>query len=180
MNLVLREPWTVERFLAWEDAQEGKHEFDGERIIEMTGGTVRHQRITFNLMRALDDRLDPARFAAVPEMRIRAGRAVRYPDVVVVPGPVAGETKTLTDAIVAFEVLSPDTAEADRGRKRIDYAALPALRHYVLVEQDRRAATILTRSAAGWAEEAATDPLALPAIGLALPFAEIWRRLDLP
>lgn len=37
MNLVLREPWTVDRFLAWEDRQEGRHEFDGTQIIEMTG-----------------------------------------------------------------------------------------------------------------------------------------------
>jgi Uma2 family endonuclease len=128
----------------------------------------------------LDDRLDPARHVVLPEMRVRAGRAVRYPDVVVVPGPVAGETKTLTDAVVAFEVLSPDTAETDRGRKRVDYAALPALRHYVLVEQDRAAVTLLTRTPEGWDEAAVADPLDLPALGLTLPFAEIYRRVDLP
>jgi hypothetical protein len=53
MNIVLREPWSVERFLAWEDMQEGKHEFDGSRIIEMTGGSRTHQRIILNLTRML-------------------------------------------------------------------------------------------------------------------------------
>lgn len=38
MNLVLRQPWSVDRFLAWEDRQEGRYEFDGTQIIEMTGG----------------------------------------------------------------------------------------------------------------------------------------------
>ena len=64
MNLVMREPWPVERFLFWEDAQEGKHEFDGTRIIEMTGGSRRHQRIVFNLMRLLAERLTPDLFDA--------------------------------------------------------------------------------------------------------------------
>ena len=53
MNVALREPWTVERFLSREDAQEARDEFDGTRIIEMTGGSRAHHRIIFNLMRLL-------------------------------------------------------------------------------------------------------------------------------
>lgn len=55
MNVALRDPWTVERFLAWEDKQEGRHEFDGVRVITMTGGCRAHQRIVFNLLRLLED-----------------------------------------------------------------------------------------------------------------------------
>ena len=50
MNVVLHEPWTVERFLLWEDAQEGRHEFDGAQVITVTGGSRNHQRIVFNLI----------------------------------------------------------------------------------------------------------------------------------
>lgn len=39
MNIAVQETWTVERFLARENKQAGKHESDGERIIEMTGGS---------------------------------------------------------------------------------------------------------------------------------------------
>jgi Uma2 family endonuclease len=80
MNIVLREPWSVERFLAWEDTQEGKHEFDGSRIIEMTGGSRTHQRIIFNLMRLLVDRLDPGAYDAVQEMRLEVAGKIRYPE----------------------------------------------------------------------------------------------------
>jgi nucleoside phosphorylase len=45
MNVTLRTPWTVERFLAWEERQELRHEFDGVRTIAMTGGTVAHDAI---------------------------------------------------------------------------------------------------------------------------------------
>src|ERR1051326_615351 len=49
MDTVLDQSWTTETFLAWEDRQEGKHEFDGREIIPMTGGTLAHQRIIGNL-----------------------------------------------------------------------------------------------------------------------------------
>jgi Uma2 family endonuclease len=179
MTIILREPWTVERFLAWEDQQEGKHEFDGVNIIEMTGGSRAHQQIVFNLIRALEDLIDPVRFDVVQEMRIGFGRKVRYPDVAVCAGPIAGTTKTLRDAIVLFEVLSPDTGETDRVIKRRDYAEVPGLRHYILLEQDRVLATMLTRAPEGWAESTIRDgAIALPAVGVALPIAAIYRRLS--
>ncbi len=49
MDTVLDRPWTTETFLAWEDQQEGKYEFDGQHIIPMTGGSLAHQDIVFNL-----------------------------------------------------------------------------------------------------------------------------------
>ena len=44
MSTPLRESWTVERFLAWEDKQEGRHEFDVATMIPMTGGSRNHQK----------------------------------------------------------------------------------------------------------------------------------------
>ncbi len=40
MDSVLDRPWTVESFLAWEDRQDGRHEFDGRNVIPMTGGCL--------------------------------------------------------------------------------------------------------------------------------------------
>ena len=39
MNVVLRKPMTLEAFLAWEERQELRYEFDGFQPIAMTGGT---------------------------------------------------------------------------------------------------------------------------------------------
>src|SRR5579875_2990643 len=130
MNIALREPWSVERFLAWEDRQETRHEFDGNRIIEMTGGSRAHQRIVGNLLRVLQDSLDPAGFDVLQEMRIDVGGKIRYPDISVVRAPIGNSVKTLTDAIFLFEVLSEDTADADRGAKVQEYLQLPSIRRY--------------------------------------------------
>lgn len=178
MNLVLREPWTVDRFLAWEDRQEGKHEFDGTRIIEMTGGSRAHQRIVANLIRLLEDSLDPARFDAVHEMRVATAGKVRYPDVAVVSAPVPNALKTLRDAVILFEVLSDETAATDLGDKRSDYARLTSIRRYVLLEQNRMAATVLQRVASGWQEvRVSSGALDFAEIGVSLPLASVYRGL---
>jgi Uma2 family endonuclease len=176
MNIMLREPWSVERFLAWEEQQEGKHEFDGARIIEMTGGSRAHQRIVFNIVRLLSERLDPEAFDAVQEMRFEIAGKVRYPDVAVCAGRIPNHVRTLRDAVVVFEVLSEDTAETDRDEKRIDYAQLAGMGRYVLLEQTRRAAVVLNRVGGAWVEtQVTTGTIALPEIGIDLPLDEIYR-----
>ncbi|MFO1023701.1 MAG: Uma2 family endonuclease [Acetobacteraceae bacterium] len=138
---------SVDDFLRWEDRQEGKHEFDGETIIPMTGGSRAHQRIVMNLVAALEARLEPTSscYEVIQEMRLRIGkRAARYPDVCIVLGPVADNVKTLDDAIVVFEVLSPETAATDLGAKAREYRELSSFRAYVLIDQSRAHATVVT------------------------------------
>ena len=178
MSTALREPWTVERFLAWEDKQEGKHEFDGRRIIAITGESRAHQIIVHNLQRLLEDLLDLERFEVLAEMRLAYGGWVRYPDVLVCPGPLPDATRTLRDAVVAFEVLSGDTARTDRETKRLEYAAVPSLRRYILIEQTRRAALVLERAAEGWVEmPVVAGAIPLPELGIELPLEAIYRRV---
>jgi Uma2 family endonuclease len=180
MDTVLDRPWTTESFLAWEDRQEGKHEFDGHGIIQLTGGTLAHQRIVFNLCATLLGLLGDRALTVVQEMRLRIGARVRYPDVVVCAGPLAQTTRTLDDALVIFEVLSDDTATTDRVDKLIDYAAVPSLRCYVLLEQTAIAATLFQREPRGvWIASPHTDgALMLPGLDLDLPLAELYRGLS--
>jgi Uma2 family endonuclease len=179
MDIVLDRPWTPESFLAWEDQQEGKHEFDGQRVIPMTGGSIAHQRIVANIWLALLGLLDGKSLMGVQEMRLRIGRQVRYPDVAICAGPLDQTTRTLTDALALFEVLSDDTATTDRVQKLIDYAALPSLRSYVLLEQTAVAATLFQRDSGGdWIASAHTEgSLVLPGIDVTLPLADLYRGL---
>jgi hypothetical protein len=135
MDTVLDRIWTIEIFVAWEDRQEGRYEFDGQDIDPMTGGIYAHQRIVINVWLALTDLLgdQPSRIAQ--EMRLQIGSQVRYPVVLVSAEPLAETTRTLTDAVAIFAVLSADTATTNRVEKPIDYAAIPSLRAYVLLEQ---------------------------------------------
>src|SRR5689334_1728991 len=149
MHTVLTEAWTTERFLVWEDQQEGRHEFDGQHIIPMTGGSLGHQRFIFNLMVALSGLLDGQTHHAAQEMLVLAGSKVRYPAVCVFAGRFDPTIRTLTDAVLIFEVLSEDTAVTDRVDKLLEYATLPALRGYVLLEQTAMAATLFRRDPGG-------------------------------
>jgi hypothetical protein len=105
MDTVLAETWTTDGFLAWDDKQEAKHEFDGQHIILMTGGSVAHQRIVFNLCLLLMGLLDKHPLTALHEIRIRIGTIVRYPDVVVCATPLEQTMRTLTDAAAIFRRL---------------------------------------------------------------------------
>lgn len=180
MNLVLREPWTVARFLDWEDRQEGKHEFDGTQIIDMTGGSRAHQRIVANLLRWFEDNLDPERFDAIQEMRIDVGGKVRYPDMAIVHAPIDETDRTLHDAVVVFEVLSDETAERDLGPKLADYLRLPSINRYVTIDQRQVAITSRERTPSGWTQADLTaGSLTLPEVSAVLPLDAIYRRVRL-
>ncbi len=182
MDTVLDRTWTTEAFLAWDDQQEGKHEFDGRRVIPMTGGSFAHQDIVYNLRGVLGQLLADRPFRVGQAMRLRIGARVRYPDVLVCAGPLDQNTRTVTDAVVIFEVLSDDTASTDRVDELLEYAEVPSRRTYVLVEQTKTAATVFDRAADGlWSAAAYTDG-ALPLAGLhiSLPLAELYRGLTFP
>jgi Uma2 family endonuclease len=172
-------PMTAEQFIEWEDRQEGKHEFDGERIVEMTGGTKAHQRLVFNLLTVLFRTLDAAKFDVVQEMRLRIGRAIRYPDVCVVPGHIPQTARTLDDVAAAFEVLSDDTARTDLFVKVQEYAAAPSFQYYVLLDQMAPGALVYARRDSDLlAQRYAGGEIPLPGIGVALPFAAIYEGLS--
>jgi Uma2 family endonuclease len=180
MDTVLEHQWTTDSFLAWEDRQEGKYEFDGRNVIPMTGGSIAHQEIVFHLRMLLGQLLAHLPLRALHEMRLRIGTRVRYPDVTVTVGPLDQTTRTLTDAMAVFEVLSDDTATKDRVDKLIDYAEVPSLRCYVLLEQAAMAATLFQREPGGvWIASAHTEgELALPGLDIRLPLADLYQGLS--
>jgi Uma2 family endonuclease len=182
MHIALDQPWTTDTFLAWDDRQEGKYEFDGRNVIPMTGSSVAHQEIVFNFLALLRQRLAGRPFRSLHAMRLRIDTHVRYPDVVVSGGPLDQTSRTLTDAVAIFEVLSDDTATTDRVTKLIDYAAVPSLRCYVLLEQTAMAATLFQREPGGvWIASAHTDGmLVLPGLEAQLPLVDVYQGLTFP
>ena len=57
MNVALRKPLTLEEFLAWEEGQELRYEFDGFQPVAMTGGSRPHARVCARLVAALVNRV---------------------------------------------------------------------------------------------------------------------------
>jgi Uma2 family endonuclease len=182
MSTILRKPMTVAEFLAWEERQELRYEFDGERPVAMTGGTVGHDDITFNLRKALDARLagGPCRPYG-PNVKILVAGRVRYPDVMVVCSP-QDRRATIADApVVVFEVLSASTSRTDRIEKAQEYFATPSIQRHVILEQDSIAATALERLEQAWQSTPLTADgvLAMPEIGVSLPLAECYAGVEI-
>ena len=115
MNVALRKPMTAAEFLAWEERQELKWEFDGFQPVAMTGGTFAHTRIQGNLITALNNRLRgrPCRPCG-PDMKVETGGKYRYPDALVTCSPMPPDATVAADPVVIFEVLSKSTSRDDR------------------------------------------------------------------
>ncbi len=182
MNLALRKPMTLAEFLAWEERQPLRYEFDGVGPVAMTGGTAGHSIIQANLASALNSRLrgKACRFFG-SDLKIEvADGHVRYPDGMVVCTPVERKATVVRDPVVVFEVLSPSTAAKDRIVKAREYQATPSIRRYVMLEQDSIGATVYARAGEAWTHDIliAGSALALPEIDVDLPLAELYEGID--
>jgi Uma2 family endonuclease len=184
MNLVLRKPMTVAEFLAWEARQELRHEFDGCEPVAMTGGTIAHDLITFNIRASLAARLSggPCRQHG-PNVKIATSAGnVRYPDALVSCVPFDPNALFIEQPVVVFEVVSEDTARIDRIVKLREYQATPSIRRYVIVEQKSIGLSVFTRRDGDWIATALTegDILRMPEIDVEIPVEELYAGLDYP
>lgn len=183
----LAKPMTLKSFLAWEERQELRYEFDGFRPIAMTGGTYAHARIQASLLRTLGNRLDGTPCKAIgSEMKVQTANSVRYPDAFVICSPIPLNATLAHDPVVIFEILSPSTANDDLGAKKLEYQGLPSVQSYIVLQQTHRSAQAFRRvaetasddeKAAEWTFEFIVGPdaaIALPEIGVAIPLAEIY------
>jgi Uma2 family endonuclease len=100
---------------------EGHAELLVGKIVMMAGATRRHNRVTRNILEALDGRFGDGPYEAfVANMQVKAeeAEACTYPDVVVTCADAEFEDElddTLTNPLAIFEVLLPSIRGRDRG-----------------------------------------------------------------
>ncbi|HEX8507626.1 MAG TPA: Uma2 family endonuclease [Hymenobacter sp.] len=178
--------YTVEEYLALEEQSEVRHEyFDGE-VFAMAGADVSHNLLVGNFYMALRQALRGRPCRTVMEsvqLAVREGRHYTYPDVMVTCDPVDQQAKRiLTAPVLLIEVLSPSTAEYDRGRKFNQYKQLPSLQHYLLVSQTSWLVEWYRREANNiWSFTPlveAEDALVIPDLNINLTVAEIYEGTD--
>jgi Uma2 family endonuclease len=169
---------TLAAFLAWEERQELRYEFDGFQPVAMAGGTLLHDRITFNLQRSLDAKLagKPCRSFG-PNVKIIVNGRVRYPDALVVCGPVSLDATVVEDPIVVFEVLSDSISKTDVFDKNREYRTTPSIQRYVILQQTHKVAIAFVLRDQDWLSEIIAGEnatLALPEIGIDIPLDELY------
>jgi Uma2 family endonuclease len=170
-------------FLAWEEWQELRYEFDGFQPVAMTGGTVAHDRITFSLQRILDTRLagKPCRPLGRNIKIIDDGHA-RYPGALVVCRPVSPIATVVEDPVIVFEILGDGTSKTDLIDKNREYRATPSIHRYVILKQTHAAAIVFVRREQDWLSKIVTGDnasLHLPEIGIDVLLADVYAGLAL-
>jgi Uma2 family endonuclease len=164
---------TAEEYLALDRAAEFRSEFlDGE-IIAMSGGSERHSGVKVNLV--------------VEVATALRGSSCRAFDLTVVCGKTmwADERRDiLLNPTAIFEVLSPSTEYYDRIVKFQHYRGIGSLLEYILVAQDQVRIEHYTRSDANtWTLRdylQADDLLKIASIGVSVPLAAIYERIEFP
>lgn len=174
---------SLEEFLAWEERQELRWEFDGFVPMAMTGGTAAHSAIQRNIYIAIGGRLRGQRCQLyTSDLKIRVAGSIRYPDAFVVCSSVSREAVVIADPVVVFEVLSPSTASTDIGAKNEEYRDTPSIQRYVILTQDRQQATVFARVGSDWVGHIFSGDalLEMPEIGISIPLTELYEGVSFP
>ena len=173
-------------FLAWENAQPTKHEFVAGEVFAMVGVRKVHNRIGFNLARALDDGLrgGPCEvYINEVKVEIATADAILYPDVVVTCSETDTDEYLVREPVLIAEVLSPTTASYDTGRKFALYQQLESLAEYLTVDTERVAVDHFRREPDGrWIVQVlgAGARIELTSLGIAIPVDALYAGVRFP
>ena len=181
---------TEQEYLAIDRAAEVRSEFFDGEMWAMSGGSMRHSRLAMNISGELYNALRGTNcqaFTSDLRVRVMPRRMYAYPDVTVVCGkPLLADDRQdiLLNPTVIFEVLSPATEKYDRGTKFRYYLTIDSLKDYILVDQFAMRVEQYTRGTEGaWTFRAYQQPeeaVKIDSIGVSLPLARIYDRVELP
>ena len=167
-------------YLSGELISDVKHEFIDGAIYAMAGASANHGTITVNVSRKFGNHLEdnPCRIF-VSDMKINVASNFFYPDVIVDCDFDESEPYFTDSPAIIVEVLSQSTSKKDRTTKRFAYLNLPSLQEYVLIEQDFVDIEVVRRKD-DWGSKHyfLGDDVVFESIGLTLPVAEVYHRVN--
>ena len=140
MQSALKQIYSREDYLAFEEQADIKYEFFRSEIFAMAGGSFNHACIQGNIYTTLKNQLRGKNCTPIgSDMRIHTPSGLdTYPDVSVFCGKpeLQDNQRTLLNPSVIIEVLSPSTRNYDWGTKFALYRAIPCLQDYLLVDSE--------------------------------------------
>jgi Uma2 family endonuclease len=179
MSTALAKIMTLDQFLAWEEKQELKYEFSHGEVRLMTGSTVVHDTVRGAIFASFWTQLKgkPCKVHIDIKIVCPSGN-VRYPDVAVDCGSNSQKNTRLVAPTVVVEVLSPSTQMIDYTLKSRDYASVPSIDAYLLVNPNEPQVDVMRRTEIGFLPveqySALEDVIDLPSIGVSLKLSDIY------
>ncbi len=172
----------ADEFIAWALEQpEGRYELDNGVVVAMAPERVSHGRAKNRTLRALEGAIAALGLGceAHPDgATVRVDdRTVYEPDALVRCGPpLPGNAIEVSDPIIVVEVVSPSSRGVDRGVKLAGYFSLPSVRHYLIVDTDKRIVLHHRRDEVGQigVQILRSGPLALDPPGLTIEVQDIF------
>jgi Uma2 family endonuclease len=180
---MMRPSYTIEEYLALEEASEIRHEYVDGEIYAMEGETKRHNRIAANILTRLHAAASGTPCRVYMEgVKLQVGRKIYYPDLMVACGPDNRDPRIEDAPCLVVEVISPSTESTDRREKLAAYKWIETLRVYLIVDQDRRRVERHWRADDGrwWTatyDGAGQVPVPCPGTGLTLDLDAIYDGL---
>ena len=171
-------------FFAWAQAQDGgRFELKDGHIVMHAGSTTEHWTTVQGLTRALWSKLDPDHWAVgSTDLAVEIGDDIRYPDVLVLRSTDLKRGLSIDRPVLLAEVPSPSSVSRDMHLKLAEYTSLPSLQAYIVASQEQPRVWLWQRDedtgvfpAQPVEVTGITGEIALPALGITLPLAEVYR-----
>ena len=160
-------------------------ELIGGRVVRMmVGARLEHNYLVQNIAFALRERLRAGGSlcrTTTETFRLKATQQASslLPDVMVHCNPFDGGSTSISNPVVLVEIVSPGSEGRDRVEKWNIYKKLPSLQHYLIVSRNAPLVDIYDRVGIAWPDVRRIEGLGgivtLPALGLSVPMAEIYR-----
>ena len=175
---------SVEEFLDWHQYQEERYELvQGTPVRMMTGARQDHNLVKANVSFALMRRLrgGGCRTTSSDTAVRTTPDQIRYPDVVVDCGAVDLDALAASEPRLVVEVASPSTRDFDLAAKLDEYRETASIAYVLLIEPAVVDVTLHARGEAGWVRTQylfLDAVIELPALGIALPMAEVYEDVS--
>lgn len=179
---------SVKEYLESEPSSPVRREYVGGQIYAMAGGSSRHNRIALGIAAYLLGLGRPNCRIYQEGMKLHIGREQKndadklfyYPDVMVVCNKSEPDPYFETEPCILVEVLSPSTATIDLREKRLEYARIPSLQTYLIVDPDSYFVRHFWRDAEGnWQHQdySGDGEIPLPCLDTVLKLPQIYRGI---
>ncbi len=178
---------TVAEYLEIEIQTGERYQFFNGLIKQMAGSSIEHNRISRNILSALDASLDVMyeSFGSDQKIYLPKYNFYVYPDAVVVcDAPIiTNKGQAILNPILIVEVLSNSTEEYDNGQKFLQYQSIPTFKEYMLVRQDTAEVTTFFREESDlWRSKEVLgleNSVLLKSVQLSLAMDKIYKKVNI-
>lgn len=179
--------YTLKEYLELEETSDIRHEYNNGHVVAMAGGTFNHNRIKRRITRVLENKFEAQGCSVFDDgVKVEVIKNTRYtyPDIFATCEKIdENEEYIIKQPHIVVEVLSPSTAEYDRGDKFKLYQKIPSIKYYLLVDSRKISVELFARtdSKSLWSYQSfseMTDTVEIPTLDFSISLKMIYDKIN--